>query len=105
MANVEVQKVSIDGMDSDSVNLYLMTIEMADCNRYYSLLKDFTYSYDRGILFPVQRIEGRNEKSQAVTSFMHGLSSYLNQSYSTLELEDEFNRAFFVLIVMILLVL
>lgn len=26
---------------------------------------------------------------------MHGLSSYLNQSYSTLELEDEFNRAFF----------
>lgn len=95
VANVEVQKVSIDGMDSDSVNLYLMTIEMADCNRYYSLLKDFTYSYDRGILFPVQRIEGRNEKSQAVTSFMHGLSSYLNQSYSTLELEDEFNRAFF----------
>lgn len=48
VANVEVQKVSIDGMDSDSVNLYLMTIEMADCNRYYSLLKDFTYSYDRG---------------------------------------------------------
>lgn len=68
---------------------------MADCNRYYSLLKDFTYSYDRGILFPVQRIEGRNEKSQAVTGFMYGLSSYLNQSYSTLELEDEFNRAFF----------
>ena len=49
VANVEVQKVSIDGMDSDSVNLYLMTIEMADCNRYYSLLKDFTYSYQYSV--------------------------------------------------------